>query len=760
MNTVIDNGRIRAELDRETGSLLSLSDPRGGSVRTVSSCGFSLAADGKTYFRDARAVSSEQTPDGAEWIFCDGGFTARLRCTLLGDGPFIERELSFRADDGRRWEVQKIVCDDVRFSPAPQEILFHDDQTLWHVPTNYFVRYGDGGLCCGLEYPYWDLPGEDGSPEAAYTEPDRVVLGFSPCVYAEGGEWFTAERTFWGVYRNEGILRRAAGPYPGRIPLPYYNIFAGVGLNQHIKGMKIPQDMGFPCETLDWGEVWTMQEFFTLHLPIQPLPEDGWWIWQNGWWARLFSADTENLVPLARAGVKDVLTAAIYYGHDKHPSTEPAYIRAMRIDPPGFPIFGSASDGVKQGTDGLHSNAERGEDGDIVGYSDRFEAPPDYELFIRRAREMGIWVSSFSTPNNVYRDRPEWAAKHKDGTAHEYFGTRVGCPACREYMDFQFEMLCRVFEHCQPRLWTFDGRWLNYREIAGYHFGWIGVEPCYSPDHGHPVGESRYAEWKNIELFKEKLRRRWPSVCFEQYYGLKRGGVWSLGNINSDENYYEMGSIENNRYQTWHNENGRFRPVYLNYASIFGAEPASFEYSIVSCLSTSYYCQLSLGFHALKNYPETADTLKKWKRWADANIRFLKSRRTLFGMPGEYAADGSAHVVGDEGLLFLFTAPGRPVDARIPLCRWIGLAEKPDQRYRIRIEAALHTKGETADCAIAASVLRYGDILRCRLSPDSAFILRLEPCADGEMIPEQPEIPFSSDDEIAEAFPAVERSGD
>ena len=62
------------------------------------------------------------------------------------------------------------------------------------------------------------------------------------------------------------------------------------GLSQHFKGKGIPlviEDV--PLETLDWGEVWAMQEFMRHVLPNDlSLPEDGYWVWQNGWWARLY----------------------------------------------------------------------------------------------------------------------------------------------------------------------------------------------------------------------------------------------------------------------------------------------------------------------------------------------------------------------------------------------------------------------------------------------------------------------------------------
>ncbi len=740
---ILENKKLRLTIRRTTGALCSVTDKARNTTYPVSSHTFALIADGTFLFRDAKAAASAKTPNGVEFLYREGDFTAKVRYLLPEDSAFFEREVSFRKDHGA-WMADHVTCDRITFAEPANEILFHDDQTLWHVPTNYFLRYNGGGLYCGLEYPYWDSEAKDNT---------TVTLGFTPNYQVKDGEWFVAEKTFFGTYRNEGIYRTSHGPYPGPINVTkrFPNLYTG-GIDQHFKGHIVPEDAGLPIETLDWGEVWGMQEFMEHHLPLMPLPEDGWFIWQNGWWAGLFSPDITCIDPLVRAGVKDLLTAAMYYGHDNHPTTEPEYIRDMRIEPLGFPVYKHEHQGIgSSANDTLHGVVEKGYENEIIGYTDTFEAPRPYDEFIRQAREKGINICSFCTPNNAYRERPEWVARHEDGTPHEYFRTKLSCPACDEFMDFHFEVTTRILDRYSARFWDFDGRWINYREIAGYHFETIGEDPCYADNHGHPVGDKRYKEWKNIETFKAKLRRRYPNLCMEQYYGLKRGGVWSLPNFNSDENYYEMNSLQNNRLQTWHNECDRFRPVYKNYTSIFGNTPASFEASILSCLSTAYYCQVSRGYHALRDYPECADILKKWRAFGNENLRFLKKRRPLFGAPGVQAADGSAHMIGDEGYIFLFTAGDGMVDARIPMNRWLGLDEKPGQKYRLSLVAAVNEKGEEADCTLASEVVTYNDTLRCRITPDTAVLLRVEP-TDACVSAADTSI-FADTDAVAVAFP-------
>ena len=484
MSISIHNKKVNITIDRASGQFLSLA--QGDVSYGFADKGFSLIADGALYFENASAESMAFTKNGVEFLYRDGDYTAKLRYILPENGAFVERELAFRKNKGG-WNADRIVCDNFRLTEAADEILFHDDQSPWHVPTNYFIRYADGGLYCGLEYPYWNTE-TDGNTS--------VTLGFSPNYAVSCGEWFVAEKTFLGAYRNEGITRTSHGPYPGSIKVTkhYPDIYMNGGILQHFVDHKMPEDAGFPLETLDWGEIWAMQEFFTHYLPRMPLPENNWYIWQNGWWAGLFSPDINAIEPLVRAGVTDLMTAAIYYGHDNHPTTEPKYIRDMRIEPLGFPIYKHEHLGIEASTNDMHSYVEKGETDEIIGYSDTFEAPRPYDEFIRQAKEQGIYISSFCTPNMVYADRPQWAAIHEDRKPHEYFNTRLGCAACDEYMDFHFEATTRVLDRYNARFWAFDGRWINFREFSGYHFGSVGEEQCYSPDHGHPVGDKNYKE--------------------------------------------------------------------------------------------------------------------------------------------------------------------------------------------------------------------------------------------------------------------------
>lgn len=538
----------------------------------------------------------------------------------------------------------------VKFGGA-REVHFHDDCSLWHCPLCEFIRYEKGGAARGLAYPYWETDTADELAFSPYEKPDGL---------------FVSETAFLTPFRKEGRTVTSHGPYPGKRKLKYHDNFGYGGLGQHFADGRVPEDAGVPEEETDTGEIRAMRSLMRHLLPEQKLPEDGYFIWQNGWWAGISSADAACLEPLEKAGIRDIMTAATYYGHDEHPSCEPSCITDTLAFPTRFPKPERAGVTAATLADGHHHmTAAKGSASDGSTYSGEFCAPPDYDALIREAGSRGIYVSSFSTPNNYYARYPEWACTGEDGEVQRYFGTRVSCPACRAYMEHHFDVLCRIFDKYRPRFWGFDGRFLSYSEFAGYGYGKIGETPCWSEGHGHLKGKGRYREWVNIRDFKKRLRARYPSMCLEEYYGLKRGSTWALEDLNSDENYYELAGADDNRFQAWHNENDRYRPTYMNFASVSGKTAEQFEYSLVSAFSISSYAQIGSGYTALRDTADACEIFKKWKSWADRNAYYLHDREFLFDCPGDCPVDGSAHIRNGEGYVFLFNTVDR--DERVTL---------------------------------------------------------------------------------------------
>jgi hypothetical protein len=216
------------------------------------------------------------------------------------------------------------------------------------------------------------------------------------------------------------------------------------------------------------------------------------------------------------------------------------------------------------------------------------------------------------------------------------------------------------------------------------------------------------------------------------YYGMKRGGPWALRYFNADENYYESKTVMMNRFQAWHNQNGRFRPAYKNMSAVKGSSPKDFRKSLLTTIGSTSYAKFGNGFQGLK-LAENRAFLKKWRAWATTNHDYLKVKRDLFGWPGQKPIDGSAHVIEDRGFIFLFSPPHKeePVRASVPLNRWIQLEENTDALYRIK---EIYPREGTE-----LGIYTHGDEFLYDMPADAAVVLSLETAAAGSN-PQRPQL--------------------
>ena len=742
----LENAHIAVQINAKNGAMYSIRDKDQDIEYVFSGVGFDIIT-GNGSFRPGNAAEAKVDKNGAELFFTLDGLEVTLFYSLGLEDRFIEKWIEIKSKDGAPYFLESVVLEDMT-SEAFTEIHFHDDQTIWHCPINLFLRGEKGGCFAGLEYPYWDLTHHDN---------EGFRLGYQPNYKAGAGEINMTEKYFLGIYRNEGIQRDSQGPYPGRGRSPLIG-WDGIGLGQHFKDGIIPPEVkDVPPEVLDWGEVWAMQDFMRHFQPDDlQLPEDGYWIWQNGWWARLFDPKLEILDTLKAAGIHDVMTAHTWYGRGNHPNLE-AYLYKMRIDPLGFPRDAAVA-GLAGGNPaaGWHTPQEVELDVFKPGeFTTDFQAPPAMQKFIDYGKEIGVHVNSFAVPGLRFEEKPEWQAIDENGDPSMYlFGRVVSCPANSDYMDHVLALHESVFSKFQPRWWGWDGRWMSYWEVAAFRSGpkGCGPDPCYAKNHGHLPGDNRYKEWKNIQLFLKTIRERHPRLCLETYYGLKRGEPWALRNINATENYYESNGPDMSRLQAWHNQNDRFRPVYKNYSSIFGTETSDFQFNVIAALSSSAYCQIGPGFDGLA-LEENREFLKKWRAWATRNHKYLKVKRDLFGCPGDSSVDGSAHIIGDRGFLFLF--PGgfdkkekheMILRASIPLHRWLGLDESPDTLYQI---TELYPRE-----GIVLGTLSYGEEFCYDMPNESAVVLELKPAAGKGRKPQSIAADQEKQVRIIPAFPS------
>ena len=746
----LQNPRIAVEIDRQTGAIRSIRDKEQDIAYRLSGIGFEVTTDTGS-IRAAKAVKVAAKTDGAELRFTGKGLDITLYYRLGANDHFVEKWLTVEAPNSEPYFLKSVALEDIT-TEAFSEIHFHDDKTIWHCPINLFLRGDKGGCFAGIEYPYWELiqKGKEG-----------FRLGYQPNYQVAKGEVNVGEKYFIGVFRKEGIHRVSQGPYPGRGRFSLISSFGG--LKQHFKG-GIPNPIkDVPLETLDWGEVWAMKEFMRHVLPNDlTLPEEGYWVWQNGWWAGLWDTKPQILDYLKKAGIHDVMTAHTWYGRGVHPLSPP-YIDKMRSKPMGFPL--DAGVAGMPGPGAITKGLDHADQSQANVYLDKFKdneytpdfvLPPAMDAFHKYGKKIGVHVNSFSIACVYFRDHPEWAAIDEHGKVCQYlFGRRASCFACDEYADHMFAITDHVFKTYEPRWWGWDGRWLSFWEVGAYRPGrkGAGPDPCYAKNHGHPPGDNRYKEWKNVMAFLRKVKERYPKVCLESYYGLHRGGPWALRHLDSAYHYFETHGADMNRLQSWHQQNDRFRPVYKNSLDLFGKNPRSFRFNVIAGLSIASYCMIGQAYPQF-GIEENREFFKKWRAWATKHLDYLTVKRDLFDSPGHLPLDGSAHIIKDRGFLFLFRGgfdagcnQNTALRASIPINRWLKLQENPKALYQVR---EIYPREGTE-----LGIYRYGEEFLYDMPKDPAVILSLEPAPAGST-PRRPAMRYQPAPRVIPAFSSAD----
>lgn len=120
-----------------------------------------------------------------------------------------------------------------------------------------------------------------------------------------------------------------------------------------------------------------------------------------------------------------------------------------------------------------------------------------------------------------------------------------------------------------------------------------------------------------------------------------------------------------------------FFPHYLDQPQVFAAPksmkgPAwpseKIDYVMLSALSSSPSLLFYLPTKAGLPGKDKAD-IRKWLDWGRRNIRYLQVRKDLPQWPESGKVDGSAHIVDDRGLVFLFNPNHQPITGRFRLDR-------------------------------------------------------------------------------------------
>jgi len=629
---------LSVAVDSDRGAIAEVTNRLTGDTYPVLSDGCRLTTDrGAVDLRRVPAVLERHGPGGATFSARARGLEVRWAYRLDGGRDYIDRDLSVTNTSDEAVLLRSVEDGALTFDRPFLGMHYHDDSmgrgdpgsevfsespepSLYRCALNVFLRDQRGGLFVGLKYPYWEPA----------LRPDGLTLSYETNYRLQPGETLELMTLFLGGYRKTGTTCRKELHWQPRI---------------------LVTDQ----EELDWGEVRAMQRLLRDFLPMEPLPVDGYFLWLNGWWAVLGTPQC--------AAMQGELTA----------ETAEAYCRLFDRVKQSRCVDAAFAAPVWVGWAGFI--APRPEI-DSIGDDAVFPLNPHIERVLGHLKELGLPFESFCEPNSLARhyraDRPDWRVQPGPDPAVR---TNQNCHANPEYEEWFYRLICSAIDRCGLIGWSWDHHWVRRPMV------------CYGDTHGHEPGNCEFQQYRNVTGLIQHLRKRHPQGFLEIYWGLKEAGSWGHRGLSSLENVYEnaspcppdMSRADDQRFQVWYNHNYRFLPTYMNLAQInFDRDANGHRYSVLSALHASTHAQLTEWpeFTTDAEADEVFRELRYWKAWATEHMRYLSDRIDLFGQPCRRdGIDGSAHMIGDRGYLFVFNPwPGDAKWGSVPLDGSIGLS--------------------------------------------------------------------------------------
>ena len=599
---------IAVSVDAESGRLKCVQNLSTGEAYPVAEDTFRLDTDkGAILLSGIKAKLTSNTIDSCTFTGHVDGIALTRTYSLLPDRSYVNRKTSIRNTLDASVVVKSVADCCLEFDKPFDSFAYHDDNMVgdpevgivYQTSINVFMRAKNGGLFAGIKYPYF---------KPAMTN-NKVALSYEANYRLKPGETLDLPEMFCGAYTKTGYTCKKA---------------------LHWK----PRVLATQQEEMDWGEVRAMQKLMADYLPDEPTVfSDGYFLYLNVWWANrdLQGAVDGKTVP-AYCDLIDLMH------------------KSKCIDPllAGAPVW--------MGWTGFLVPCPQI---DTIGGDAVFPTNSNMDKVLKYAKSTGTYVGGFCEPSAECRhhrsDRPDWdvvyPANVKDLRPPWH---RMGkCHANAEYEDWFYRLLCSTIDTCDCKNWAWDYAWMRYPCL------------CNAANHGHEPGNCEFQQFRNVTGVIQKLRQRYPGIALGMFWGVKEGGPWALKGINYTENAYEnaspsppdMSAGDDLRFQHWYNHNYRFLPTSMNLAQIYFKQSNGHVYSILSALNASTGATLNdwIPFKTDEEATRIFGPLRRWKAWATKNRAYLKDRIDLFGQPCRRdGIDGTAHIIGDKGFLFVF----------------------------------------------------------------------------------------------------------
>jgi len=684
----LENGRLGLTFDGKTGTLSAIQNKLTGEIYPVQGDAFqveavefridSAAAKLALLERQTDSVKARYeadilpSPASGRGAGGEGTQPAKPRLTievvysLRGENHFAEKQVTLTST--RNYGLKQVVLTRPTFAAGAQIVAYRYPKfgrPAGGEPTcTFFGRTAKGGFFTGVEVPF----------DASSLDGRQITLGYAPSLKIAAGEKLVCEPVYFGVYRRGPGDEDKKG-VPFRQP----------GLAAAARGSEKDEDLPLQAES-DAMVAMTSDILGPFRFGLVPMA-CGWHseMEQRTYTERSVAGDMKSLDFLAECGIDWV--------SDSHP----------------------------WGGETQKMNA--------LGANDKYEPGPLVRKFLEHAQKIGVKVVMWSSMNNTHAwaggkpfraDKPEWLMTPL---------RNANCMGCKPFLDWLIRINLEGMATGYYKSWAMDG---DFFGGGGWYTTVVPVK-CPSDKHDHLPGDSNYACQCALRELTARVRQQHPDTYIFMCRPPMDLGIWSLRHVDVDFTLLESGTGENlgagDLIRTWsrvrvHRD---FFPHYTDQPLLFpsraGGPGASrpwpsehIDYIMLSALSSSpnqlYYMPTKSGI------PEKDKAeIRKWLDWGRKNIAYLKVRKDLPGWPAPGKVDGSAHVVGDRGLVFLFNPSKAPLQKEFALAEEsIGLKGKGN--FQVVQEYPQSDRSTQA---------AFGKTIRWELPGQTAAILRVEP---------------------------------
>jgi hypothetical protein len=660
MDNMLENAFLRLAFDRQAGGLAAIINKLTGETYAVTGDAFTIET---TAFRrtqgEMRQVEWCAAANAVTARYADADLTVDIAYELGPEDHFFQKRMVVTfADAGG---VKQITVSRPAITLSGLEIVCckHPDlqwvvDYVWarhrwpaarppdsEPSRTFFGRTAKGGFFTGIAMPYDNSRLGTGGLE----------LGYAPNLKVKAGERLECEPLYFGVYRREARDVRAAEWAP-LTPAQLIGAEAAGGFNGAVAaGLSTAGDAVAPAAAPEAPKVLPLPSesaaMTAMASAILGPPRHGLMAFACGWHSQMeqdaydteakIEGDLRSLEFLASCGLDGVT--------DCHPwGGESRKLAALRE-------------------------------------GERYKLDECSRRFLERARELKLKVVQWPTMNNTHpwrthggpfrMDHPEWLRGVEGdalgGANAENFQRRqANCLACDPFYDWlQQIILDDALGTGRYEGWCMDG---DFWGTGAYVNTTIPVT-CLAENHEHLPGDSNYACQRRLDRLIAEVRRRHPEIYIVMCRPPEDLGVWANRHVDACFTLIESGTGGSNiaagdevrtasRIRVHHH----FFPHWLDWSLLFpsyAGEPypewpaGHIDYLMLSALSCSPNLLLYLPTKSGIPDADRAE-IRKWLDWGRVNVEYLLVRHDLFDWPGKGKVDGSAHLIADRGLIFLF----------------------------------------------------------------------------------------------------------